>query len=171
MHVMIDLETMDTAPSAAIVAIGACRFDHDGIKDDTFYRRITLQSSVNNGGTIGADTVIWWLKKSDAVRQEAILAEHSEHNALRDFRDWLQEVDTSGIWGNGAMFDNAILGQAYRRYDLNPPWPFWADLCYRTMKSQSPHVKLTRKGTHHNALDDAMSQAQHLIEIWNHGQS
>lgn len=32
MHVMIDLETMGTSNTAAIVAIGAVAFDIDGIK-------------------------------------------------------------------------------------------------------------------------------------------
>ena len=33
------------------------------------------------------------------------------------------------------------------------------------MKSQAPHVKMPRTGTHHNAIDDAKSQALHLMEI------
>jgi hypothetical protein len=28
-----------------------------------------------------------------------------------------------------------------------------------------PNVPMERSGTHHNALDDAISQAKHLIEI------
>jgi exodeoxyribonuclease VIII len=69
------------------------------------------------------------------------------------------------IWGNGASFDNVILANAYRRNDLNIPWKYYNDRCYRTMKSLAPHIKMEREGTHHNALSDAISQANHLIRI------
>jgi exodeoxyribonuclease VIII len=45
------------------------------------------------------------------------------------------------------------------------PWPFWKDKCYRTVKGIWKDIKLDRVGTHHNALHDAESQAEHLIAI------
>jgi exodeoxyribonuclease VIII len=45
------------------------------------------------------------------------------------------------------------------------PWRHWNDRCYRTVKSLYPDVKLERVGTHHNAVDDAESQARHLIAM------
>jgi exodeoxyribonuclease VIII len=44
-------------------------------------------------------------------------------------------------------------------------WEFWKDRCYRTIKNCYPDVPFDRRGTHHNALDDARSQALHLIAI------
>jgi len=35
----------------------------------------------------------------------------------------------------------------------------------RTIKAQHPDVPLTHVGTHHNAVDDAESQARHLIAM------
>jgi exodeoxyribonuclease VIII len=45
------------------------------------------------------------------------------------------------------------------------PWQFWNSRCYRTVKSLYPDNKLKRSGTYHNAVDDAESQARHLIEL------
>ena len=165
MHVMIDLETLGKTPDAAIVSIGACRFDQNGVGEDTFYRQISLQSTVDGGAKIDPSTVIWWMQQSDDARQAIISGRDDEFEALCDFRGWIKAEKISGVWGNGAAFDNVILSQAYLRYGQEAPWPFWLDRCYRTMKAGS-RVRLVREGTHHNALDDAITQAKHLIEIW-----
>lgn len=167
MHVMLDLETMGNTPDAPIVSIGACRFDENGVGEDTFYRQITLQSSVDSGAKMDPSTVIWWMKQ-EAEAQAAITdgGGVDEWEALCDFNHWLKSEDEiSGMWGNGAAFDNVILAQAYRRYGQDTPWPFWLDRCYRTIKNFSA-IQMDREGTHHNALDDAISQAKHLIAIW-----
>lgn len=75
------------------------------------------------------------------------------------------------VWGNGAAFDNVILRRAYERTSresMKAPWPHWNDRCYRTIKGLYGHqVKIERTGTHHHALDDAASQARHLIRMLN----
>ncbi|MEM8381682.1 3'-5' exonuclease, partial [Morganella morganii] len=62
-HLMIDLETMGNKPDSAIVAIAAVPFDMvSGVTDDAlFYEIIDLRSSEKYGGSIDADTVLWWL--------------------------------------------------------------------------------------------------------------
>ena len=69
-HVMLDLETMGTGPTAAITAIGAVAFSVEAGITDTFYKKVDLESSVRNGGTMDPGTVIWWLGQSDAARKE-----------------------------------------------------------------------------------------------------
>jgi hypothetical protein len=69
------------------------------------------------------------------------------------------------VWGNGASFDCVILGNAYRAVGDEPPWKYFNERCYRTAKAMLPAVPFERIGTHHHALDDAASQAQHLIKM------
>lgn len=166
-NLMLDLETLDNTPTAAIVAIGAVRFDRSGL-GAKFYRPISIEGQTDHGLTIGADTLAWWMRQSDDAR--AVF--HSEHrllwSALVDFEHFINPDVL--IWGNGADFDNAILAHAFAALDIAQPWKFWNNRCYRTAKNLYPDIKLNRFGTHHNALDDAISQAQHLIEIANaHG--
>jgi hypothetical protein len=56
---------------------------------------------------------------------------------------------------------------AARRVGLSPHeiWRSYNGRCYRTVKQQFPDIKLTRFGTYHNALDDAYSQAEHMVQI------
>lgn len=163
-HISLDLETMGTSPGAAIVAIGAARFDPfaDAVAD-TFYRAIDLQSCLEAGLTIDAGTLQWWMSQEDAARNALFKDTVPLRTALSDFANWVsQHPGPSQVWGNGADFDNAVLAQAYKVTDLRAPWVFWNSRCLRTIKYlvQGHPLELPRAGTHHNALDDAVYQAR-----------
>lgn len=167
--VMLDLETMGTGPQAAIIAIGAVEFDISTRQiGERFYAVIDLESAVACGGIMDASTVLWWLRQSDAAR--GAFARDGEHIGvvLQRFSDWMADRgprDDVRVWGNGAAFDNVILASAYRNSHLPLPWGFWNDRCYRTVRAQHPTVPMRRTGTHHNAVDDADSQARHLLDV------
>ena len=166
--VMLDLETMGTSNDAAIVAIGAVEFD---VATDTtgevFYRTIDLSSAVAEGGVIDAATVMWWLRQSDQAR--AALYDRIALPILQGLAEFAAWMSARGkdvkVWGNGVAFDNVILAQAYRRMGLPVPWQHWDDRCYRTVRALYPDIQMQRTGVHHNAGDDAVSQAKHLLQI------
>jgi inhibitor of KinA sporulation pathway (predicted exonuclease) len=167
MHIMIDLETMGTRPNSPIVALGAVAFDGEGVQS-SFYEAIDLARAVRDGAVMDPETVIWWLGQSDEARQAITRRGVEPRAALNRFSAWMGQFDIDGVWGNGASFDNVILSETYARLDMKAPWKFWTDRCYRTVKNMYPSVELARSGTHHNALDDARSQAEHLLEINDH---
>ena len=73
MHLMIDLETLATTPDAAILTIGACKFDpRSNDIDATFYERIQLDSQENYDRTINEDTLAWWSKQDKKVQEDAV---------------------------------------------------------------------------------------------------
>ena len=162
-NVMLDLETMGTGPNAAIIAVGAVRFDKE--VTDRFYEVVDLRTSIDMGLEMDPDTVMWWMQQSDAAREQFKREGKHLSEVLCLFRKW---IDADAIvWGNGAAFDNVILANAYRKQNTPAPWKFWNDRCYRTVKSLNPDVKMQRKGVYHCAVDDAESQALHLIDISN----
>jgi exodeoxyribonuclease VIII len=162
-NVMIDLETMGQSASAPIIALGAVTFGRSGL-GDTFYETIDLQSSMDSGGAPDASTILWWMQQNDAARAEFKRKGKHLGSVLTAFSAWVMVMDPV-IWGNGASFDNVILASAYRRLHLEIPWKFWNDRCYRTIKAAHPEITVIKSGTAHNALDDAKTQALHLIEI------
>ena len=166
MHIMIDLETMGTRPDAPIISIGAVAFDANGPLD-SFYAGVNLGSSVNSGAKIDASTVLWWMQQSDEARAALVPKDddYSLVGALTALSNWVTWDTVAGVWGNGASVDNVILRESYYRTTVPCPWPFWKDRCYRTIKGMHPGVELVRNGTHHNALDDARTQALHLMAI------
>jgi len=162
-QVMLDLETLGQKPGSVIVAIGAVQFGGGKITSE-FYRRITATSAVRVGLRIDAETVLWWLKQSDAARAEITQPGEAIARVLMDFTTWLGAAEAE-VWGNGAGFDNVLLAAAYDACGLKPPWNFWNDRCYRTMKNLRLVDLPPQTGTAHNALDDARYQAQHLMKI------
>lgn len=167
--VMVDNETLGTGANSAVISIGACQFDPDTQSiGSTFHAIINKQSLLDLGCTTDQSTIDWWEKQSD----EAKAGSYSYPNGtdirtvLLAFYDWMGgEKSKATLWGNGSDFDNAQLAELYRKAGIPQPWAFWNNRCYRTMKNMFPGVSFQRHGTHHNALDDAVTQAKHLMLI------
>lgn len=163
---MIDLETFGTAPGSVLLSIGAVKFDRHSIHKDTFYRRIDPNSCVHAGMKIDIPTIMWWLNQSAEARREISLPGEDLRSVLAGFNVWMPSPLDCNVWGNGADFDGPLLAAAYAAIGLPLPWKFYNSRCYRTMKNLFPQIEMQRSGTHHNALDDATSQAWHLTQIW-----
>lgn len=169
-HVMIDIETMGKGGNAAILSIGAVKFNPLNVGEpieDRFQVGVTMESCVRHGLTLDASTVEWWLHpdRRPAWDDYLLLQRVDLWEALEGFSRWFgpQSLPT---WGNGATFDNVILRNAYAATDQECPWKFYDDRCYRTLKNLASEIKIERLGTHHSALDDALSQATHLQQIY-----
>ena len=162
-QIMLDLETLGNKPGSVIVAIGAVKFGNDEILD-RFYERVDAESCVSLGLRMDVSTVMWWMKQNDAARKEITQPGSTLSEVLMRFSSWVNDLDAE-VWGNGASFDNVLLSDAYDRAQLQRPWTYRNDRCYRTIKSLHPKVPMVRGGTHHNALDDATAQALHLMAM------
>lgn len=175
---MLDLETMGNGSNAAIVSIGAVFFEpKTGEIGQEFYRVVSLNSSAHFG-ELDSSTVLWWMKQSDEAR--AVFEDESQttlKNALESFTAWINEhcdrKPDAIVWGNGATFDNVILGNAYKATRLRQPWFFANDRDVRTivdlgrqLRGIDPKKDLPLQGTAHNALDDAKHQARYVSAIY-----
>lgn len=170
MHLMIDLETYDTATTAIVLSIGVAAFDPNDVNAEPtplFYRALEGESQVHRGRTYSAATLEWWSKQSPEAR--TVLSEYKRpvSEALADFAklDW---ENVAGVWGNGADFDLGITRSLHESFCAEAPWKFYTARCYRTIRAmhEAAHgvngPQADRRGTHHNALDDAMHQARNL---------
>lgn len=174
-HVMIDLETMGSSDEVtkatefdcAIISIGAVCFDprYNTIdKKRTFYRELDWQCQ---GRNVYEPTLKWWSKQSEEARASHDGLEDLEY-VLEELSDWLP--DDCKVWGNGPVFDIAILEHAYHQYGLTVPWKFWNVRDCRTIKDmyESKRGGLDKRsgGIEHNALDDAIWQAEYINKMW-----
>lgn len=168
-RVMLDLETLDTASTAAIVSIGAVAFDPWNGLGAEFYQ--VVKSDPQPGRTVSERTMKWWSEQSPEAR--AVLSDPRAlllDFALLKFASFCQEV-TRGedsarleMWGNGSDFDCVILGSAYEGLGIRKPWSYSGNRCFRTLKNLGLHTDPTNERiTHHNALDDAKYQARDAV--------
>jgi exodeoxyribonuclease VIII len=171
MKVMLDLETLDTGPNSTIISIGAVQFNPelDPATRSEFYVAI-LPDQRAWGRTINGETVAWWAKQTESAR--FVLRDPDAvglPEALNRFCGWFGYDKTVEVWGNGADFDNVILGSALEGCLMRKPWSHSMNRCYRTLKNLGIPLGagegLERTGVHHNALDDAKYQA-HYATAW-----
>lgn len=171
-NIMVDLETLGTKPGSVIVSIGAVKFGKGGLGEE-FYGVVDLESCQKCGLTIDPGTVQWWMQQSDEARKVFSETNDSLFNVLSAFTRFIgtsnEAKRKAKVWGNGADFDNVLLAEAYKAVNLDAPWMFYNNRCYRTLKNLFPGVELERQGVYHNALDDAKTQAEHLVRILNKG--
>jgi hypothetical protein len=170
-HLMTDLETMGTRFDAPVIAIGACFFDpNTGAIGEKFYRAIDMSDACRHGRLSG-DTVKWWLQQSDDARAAVTAGSQPAAEAFKEFAEFYGKYPNVAVWGNGATFDISILEYAFLKIlGQAAPWAFWLVRDCRTIKDIASGIafvpKVARQGTHHQALDDAVFQAQWVSEMW-----
>lgn len=116
-----------------------------------------------------ASTITWWLDPARNGKARDVFFDKEAVDlplALDAFTDWYGARPDS-VWGNSAAFDIGLLKDAYKACGKEFPVAFYRERCYRTLKGLPgmDRFKLTRRGTHHNALDDAYSQAGHCRDM------
>ena len=169
---MLDLETLSVRPNAVILVIGAIKFnrgekwdeniDEIGLKKlDIFYKRIKISTCIYEGLHLDTKTKKWWDEQDDDVKYEAL--KNPERVTLREglcsFKEWFGSNPRTKIWGNGSSFDCTILGEAYKRCDMEVPWKFWLERDLRTiMDLGKVNMYDLPKYHKHNALYDCYRQ-------------
>ena len=166
---MLDLETLGTRPDAVVLSIGAVAFDEHGL-GSTFYVTLDVDDQVENlGRRVQGNTVLWWGTQPRHVWNAAIESPRSAKIGLQLFSVWAKEnaAESPLVWGNGADFDNAILGSLYDSIKMDKPWKYSGNRCYRTLKNLvklKPGQGMPRdESTMHNALADAVHQANYAV--------
>lgn len=168
-HHMIDLETIDTGPAAGILSIGIVSFNPDtGELGPTLYRRLGLDQALQFG-TQSPSTMQWWSQQSEDARIEAFTGVHDATVSAFEVAEFLR--GTAGVWGNGATFDITITEHWLNATGVGVPYRYGLARDCRTVEELARYrgilrKQFTRHGVHHNALDDAIYQAQYISAMW-----
>lgn len=176
LEVMLDLETLSVESNAAIVSIGAVKFDPYGTigelgdKSDPeykhFHQTVDFHSLTEAGFHVEGSTLRWWFEQGDEPRLALLQDQVDIGTALSRFYTWFGEVSLP-TWGNGAGFDNVILRNAFQKLGGHCPFKYSHDRCFRTMKALHSDVSYLAPLVAHNALQDAEAQALHLQKLYN----
>ena len=159
MHLMLDLETLATTPDAAVLTIGACKFDpNQNDVQSTFYERIQLDSQESYDRVINEDTLAWWSKQDKQIQEEAF--SDADRITLQQAMKKLYSFGfgTNNVWSHGSIFDIVILENICRKLQQAVTWKFWQVRDTRTLFDIAK-VDVIVEGKH-NALNDALAQAK-----------
>mgnify|MGYP003345444542 CR=1 FL=1 len=169
MDVMLDLETLSVRPDAVILTFGACKFSpykkHDIV--DGIYFRVSVDEQIALGRHVDDNTVAWWGEQAEDVREEA-LGEGNRVSLETMYQDLNRFcVGAENIWCQGPAFDIVILENIYRQMGWPTPWQFWQIRDSRTLFGVHGDPRVKGKAGLHNALEDCVSQAVAVQEIYN----
>jgi hypothetical protein len=165
-HLMIDLETLDTEITAAIVSIGAVAFDPRGTEpQDEFSLTIDQKSNEFHGRSVSEATMEWWSHQSKEARARTFDGPHTEFStAMRMFTTWINSMHPTctRVWAQDPDFDISILAHACRGLNLMWPFKFWEGRSVRTIKElaypEGDFPRIAMNGAKHDALTDAKVQ-------------
>jgi len=182
MECMIDIETLSTENNAVVISLGAALFkfgeELKAYEIKTFSTEFDIKDQVKRKRDISTDTIAWWLTQDKTARVRMARKMKGEyinflidgdaisHNKfwLIEFKNFCTENKVSNLWGNGSTFDNIIMRDMFKMYDVLYPVGYRNDRDLRTLYDQ--YIKLTGKiipyinhGVAHDAVDDAISQA------------
>lgn len=154
--ISIDLETLDTKPTAAILAIGI--IDSHGCRVHVLP---SVSEQLQTGRTLSDDTLAWWLRQSDAAREalqgERISLAAASKAVTSYFKEAKEVYGEYRVWGNAPSFDCDILGHFLGAKQ----WPFYLERDVRTAREVLS--SRTAPDTAHSALSDARAQLKDVL--------
>jgi hypothetical protein len=171
--VMVDIETLGTAPGCKVLTVGAVAFDAT--------RPFPASVRVEHGLSLAIDRASsgefglledrrtlegFWDRQSADVRAAAFDAPDRLELpvALAVISDWFgglaEDADRIRVWCHGASFDVPILSAAYDACGMAAPWDFRMLRDTRTVYDLGGVVPDRTSGAHHEALNDALVQAR-----------
>lgn len=173
-HLMIDIETLGTGINSVVLSIGACYFEpRTGEIGKTFHQHIRMGTSTMYGMEMDTETILWWMNQSEDARKSIINGQKSGSNIVNVLIHFRHFVDKRvKPWSNGATFDISILENSFNKCKVDVPWCFWNIRDVRTIVELGreldfdPKVDMPFQGTRHDALADAIHQAEYVSAIW-----
>ena len=112
--------------------------------------------------------MLWWMSQAEDVREEA-LGEGADRIRLEEMYHQLNRflVGADNIWCQGPAFDIVILENIYRQMGWPTAWQFWQIRDSRTLFGVHGDPREKGKVGLHNALEDCVSQARGVQQIYN----
>ncbi len=162
-RLMVDIETLDSSGTAAVIAIGACVFDLEGLHED-FSVTIDVEAAKAYGST-SKFTLEWWSTQSEEVRARMFSGTESPNDAVKKFIAFIRRNPVREVWANAPTFDCVILQNLFRQLSQRCPWGFRDERCVRTVYAIGRQLGVdyslgySEKGAH-DAVVDARNQAR-----------
>lgn len=137
-HIVIDLETFATSPSAVVTSIGVAIGSKGAIRTDPAQSNLEITSQLLKGRTTSQSTLAWWQGQPAATQQLMLENQRPTLQALTDLASELAGLQIQlgessiAIWGNSPSFDLVILKSLFDQYDISVPWEYWQERDLRT---------------------------------------
>ena len=168
MDLMLDIETLGTRPGCVVLTLGAVKFNpHNSTQyGETLYIRPSIDEQTAMDREIQEDTAAWWETQATDVKEEALSNDNriSLSQTVQQLNKFC--VGVNQMWAQGPAFDFVILENLYRSLGEPTPWNFWQIRDSRTLFGALGDPRIKGKAGLHNALEDSISQAQGVQQVF-----
>jgi hypothetical protein len=137
---MFDIETLSTAPTAAVIAIAVV------IRDDDFPQHKQARSwFIDRDFVIGhedPETLAWWNDQDERVRNQVFGGNQLPREALQELNGFLhshgfnQHNQDVRCYAAPGMFDFPILKSQYQSLGIMPAWHWRTERCLETLRHE-----------------------------------
>lgn len=171
-RVMIDIETLSTSPSAAVIAIAAVIWDETHNPIPTCASWFIDRDLVF--GYEDPETLQWWNSQNPVVKDRVFGGNLTPREALQGLNNFLcsnrifsDRVEDVRCYASPGMFDFPILRNQYQRMGITPGWSWRTERCLSTLMKEIkdnfgveiPEVEIELK---HHPVHDCLGQIQEL---------
>lgn len=176
LDIMTDIETLGNRNGCCIFQIAAIAFDittKEEMHSFNLTADISLETEFLN---VNGSTLKWWLNTDKELLQNLLnKGEVSPKELIKNFNEWLinlsKEYDVY-LWGNGMLFDNNIIRDAFEKQNLIYPIKYTNDRDMRTIVELAAiklnkTIKEFREECYDNSLHlhDAFDDCRQQINI------
>jgi hypothetical protein len=173
-HFMLDLETLDTKPSAHILELAlVCFCPFTGRVNEALSRHVRFGLTPQAGATISPSTLKWWVVTNQSYMNELFTEVDNilkvELFKIFDLFKQARELGEVRVWNTGT-FDIDIVNSAFER-ELNihePIIKFWEVRDVRSLRQLNDDFGLNNDEwpTSHNAKDDCLRQISYVHSVY-----
>jgi len=155
-HLMVDLETLDTADTALILQVGIVVFNQEEYLEE-ISMDLGWHHQIVAGRTVSPETMAWH-KKQETDLNKFYSATGSMWVLKATMESLSKAYDLKGVWSRGS-YDANVLKNA----DCFP-FPYYRERDCRTLDVLE---KMVNKNSH-DALEDCKNQIEHVRSVlWN----
>lgn len=164
---IVDIETMDTCPTARVLSVGVAALDLSTFKISCAEFGLAMGGQPFRSQS--AETMAWWREQSQFARDRAFSGGMRAIEAFARLAKFAQsycEDDASTWWGYGPSFDLVVLESLASDFGITPPWTYRQHRDLRTMFSLTgirPDDHYRSSETKHVAMHDAVAEARALV--------
>lgn len=135
---MVDIETLGNKEDSTIIQIASIAFDINTGEHIAKFNRIADISKNNSYEmNVTGDTLKWWLRTDKELLSKLLdEGEGASRELLEEFYQYLIGLSQIGelyLWGNGILFDNAMIRHQLEFIGLDYPIFFRNDRDVRTL--------------------------------------
>ncbi|MDH5159861.1 3'-5' exonuclease [Heyndrickxia oleronia] len=132
--IMVDIETLGNKIDSTIIQISAVSFDIESGKIHETFNEVADISKNETMIKATGSTLQWWVNTNAELFAELLTkGEKSSEDVLRNFHAWLTTDKETYLWGNGILFDNAMIRNQFESIGLDYPIFYRNDRDVRTI--------------------------------------